>query len=456
MKTNKTIYELTLSQKVSIIQLMFMLDKRSINIPSSLTFDNHIDYDTMNKAWDMLIERNDTLRLYQFKQGKHYKQIFRDHADSKYDLRKMSFASEAEFDKWFLKYRKKPLKYLKGQIYDAIYMDLKWNKKTMLFVNYAHTIIDIYGIGIITKDLAAILEHLTKGKELPAAPALYEEVVRKDLSIQLDKNHFNKEVEFFYDWLKSHPIPQYEGISGNDEPIMKKRREKGIRNVPMFFIKNDTEGYNFKFDPQVSKAVNDYCMEHKYTPSNVYYFLVHTAIAKVNEDRGLMMPCLLNNMRGTNAEKNTAGCKVQSVQSYVTVDFEKNLNENMEKVMEEYMISMRHIGFDDQKFQFMWREIYKAPFLGTFFTMTYSFIPMVYPKGMSLRMYDNGKFCLPLYFDIMCNAETGLIEDVIYCAQTKLVTKEQVERFQRVFEDTCRQLIKSPDKKLKDIKINLK
>ena len=72
----KTIYELTPSQDVIQLQTKYTLYKRVVNILFSATYNEKIDYSLMKKAINILIERNDCLRLRFIKKDKQLKQYF--------------------------------------------------------------------------------------------------------------------------------------------------------------------------------------------------------------------------------------------------------------------------------------------------------------------------------------------------------------------------------------------
>ena len=75
---NYTLYELTPSLDVIQLQTKYTLYKRVVNILFSATNNESIDYSLMKQAINILIKRNDCLRLRFIKQGKQLKQYFID------------------------------------------------------------------------------------------------------------------------------------------------------------------------------------------------------------------------------------------------------------------------------------------------------------------------------------------------------------------------------------------
>ena len=65
--TEKQIYELTPAQDVPYLQCKYTLFKRVINILSSISLSEDIDFDVMKDAFNLVVERNDCLRIKFFK-----------------------------------------------------------------------------------------------------------------------------------------------------------------------------------------------------------------------------------------------------------------------------------------------------------------------------------------------------------------------------------------------------
>ena len=57
--TNKSCYNLNPTQDVAYMQSQYSLYKRVINILSSITLGEEVDFALMNQAFKLLVERND-------------------------------------------------------------------------------------------------------------------------------------------------------------------------------------------------------------------------------------------------------------------------------------------------------------------------------------------------------------------------------------------------------------
>lgn len=73
---NKPLYRFNYSQDIVHLQTVYSLFNRVSNIIFSVTFDEGFDDTLMTNAIQLLMERNDCLRLKFVKEGKETKQYF--------------------------------------------------------------------------------------------------------------------------------------------------------------------------------------------------------------------------------------------------------------------------------------------------------------------------------------------------------------------------------------------
>lgn len=107
--TNKSCYNLTSSQDVAYMQCKFSLYKRVINILSSITMDEEVDFELMDQAFKLLVERNDCLRIRFFKKKGKLMQYFSDSGSNIKKVPVLSFETKEQQDAFIDKVRKKPL-----------------------------------------------------------------------------------------------------------------------------------------------------------------------------------------------------------------------------------------------------------------------------------------------------------------------------------------------------------
>lgn len=445
----KKYYELNPSQEVVALQCKYTLFKRVINILTSITFDKEIDVPLMEKAFREVVKRNDCMRL-DFKKVKgKIMQSFREEVS--FDIPKYEFTTKKEQESFINKQRKKAIKYTKGVVFECSFIKT-FDGKFMVFLKVCHLILDLYGINNIYNDLLKVYESLVNKESLPDEPSSFEEIVKKDLIKKNDKTIHERNEKFFTEYLSSKEHPYYAGLHGDNLPLWQKQLKKGSRSMKMFFVHNDTESYKFSIGGDiVSKAV-DYCKENNITLPKMLFYVMSVTASKLNGNVKNTIPLELCNCRATVSEKKCAGTKVQSIACYTVVDGEKTFDESLKAFSSEQDVLYRYIGFSDQEFQMLLHKIYKSSLLETFYSITFSFLPVVKTSGVEINVYSNGKCAIPSYIALMWDTVSNGI-DIIYDVQTKIISKDAIEKFHKSYVTVLEKVLDNPLDKIKNISL---
>lgn len=444
----KTLYELTPSQGVVELQCKYTLFKKVVNILSSMTSKKELDFSVMEVALNKIIERNDCLRLNIVKKDKKLYQYF----DAKREYMKvpvLEFKTEKEQNNFIDKLRKKPIKFLQGQMIDPYFIKT-FDGKYMIFLKVCHYALDMYGIGVLYKDLFEVYNALKNNAELPEPPTSFEEIVKKDISRKNNETFKKNNHEFFKKMLTENDEPYYSGLNGPDNKIWKKQLKKKRHAMKMFFINCDTKGVCHTIDKDLVEKVINFAKENSFSPASLFLYAATLTTAKLNKTYANILPLELCNCRGTMNEKLCAGTKVQSVPSFTKFDKDKSFLDNFEYFSQEQMKAHRHIGYSEQEFQFLLREVYKASFLECYWSLTFSFIPYTNPDNMEFDIYSNEKCALPVYIAQLYDVNTGDIR-MAYDYQTKIITEQDIDRYHKMYLKVLNQVVENPEIKLDDI-----
>ena len=449
MKEQKTYYELNPSQEVVMLQCKYTLFKRVVNIISSIETKNNLNFDLMEKAYNLVVERNDCLRIRFKKQNKKLVQWFEEKLPYK-TIPVISFNTKEEQEKFIDKLKKHAIKYKKGVTIEPYFIKT-YDNKNMILLKVCHLILDIYGINIIYKDLIDVYEALLNQTELPECPTSFEEVVKKDLRRKNNKETDANNREFFTKLLNSKEEPYYAGLNGENNKLWQKQLAKNKRAMKMFFIRNDTKGYCLKIKKDIMDRVMEYCKQINQSPANVLFFASSVCASKINGNVKNMLPLELYNCRGSAHEKKCAGTKVQSLACYTTIDHDKSFEENFANFCLEQSKLYRHIGFSDQAFEMLLHKTYKSSMLETYYPLTFSFIPYTKPVDYTLNMYSNEKGALITYIAQLYDINSGEM-DIAYDCQTKIVSEQNVIDYHKNYISLLKQITQNPKIILKDIK----
>ncbi len=448
---NKSYYALTPAQDVCYLQCKFSIFKRVINILSSITFTEEIDFDLMNQAYKLLVERNDCLRIKFFKKKGKLHQYFDDYSPVK-DVKVLSFETEEKQADFIDRVKMRPIKYLRGTVIEPYFVKT-FDNRSMVFFKVCHLVLDVYGINVMYRDLIGIYEALKNGTELPPPPASYEEIVKKDLEKSSNQNMNEKHREYFTNLLTYNPEPFYAGIHGPNQKIWQKQRKKNARSMPVFFINNDTQTYRHKIDRETVKKVLDFCQSNQQSPANLLFYVSSLTLAMLNGNVKNMMPVGLYNCRVSAQEKNCGGTKAQSGGCYTKINYAASFEENLKAFSAEQLKLYRHVKFSDLEFESLMHGIYRSPAWEIYYSMGYSLIPFDIPDGIEFNMYTNGKGALPAYVVQFLNSKTMEI-DMAYDVQVKITSEEDVRIYHSLYLNVLKQVLANPEIKVSDISLH--
>ncbi len=449
MKTKHTLYELTPSQEVVKMQLLFSLDKRVINIVFSATIDKPIDAEIMKQALNLAVKRNDSVRLRFVKNGFKLMQYF-DEGATCGSIPVREFKTQAEQEKFIKKAIKKPIKYLKGKVIEFSICKT-FDHKDMLFVKVCHYVLDTYGIMVFLKDVFDVYEALVNKTEMPELPGKFEDIVQKEIQKKNNKELAEKRLQFFKDYFKNKDEPYYAGIPGLSTKHAVKNFDK--RLTKMFFVKNQTKGYMREIPHELVKQVITYCTQNKVTPASFMLYASALTLSKMNNNVKNIFPLELCNCRATALDRKCAGTKVQSLGCYIELDSAETIKENFDKFCKNQNTFYRYIGVSDVKFQQLTHELWKSSPIKTYYPMSFSFIPMSKAKGVNFQLYSNGKFALPCYVGIMFDVDE-LTMQVIYDAQIKLINEDSINYFQNNYQSVIKQILADDSKLISELKVD--
>lgn len=453
MSIERKYYEMSPSQDVILLQCKYTLWPKVVNIVFSATKDEKMDLSLLDKAFNLVVQRNDCLRI-RFKKIKgKMMQCFLNEDEVVFDnIAHLKFETKEEQEAFIKKVTAKAIKYMKGEQIIPYFIET-YDNRTMILFKVCHIALDIYGIDFIYNDLFSVYEALRDGKELPKKPGKYEDVVIADLERVKNEYSYNECKKFFENYFATHEEPYFAGVSGYEEKYWQKQIKKNKRAQKMFFIRNDTVGHERLIPGEIVKPVMDLCREKNLSPTTVLFYACSLCCALMNNNTKTMLPLELCNCRGTTLEKNCAGTKVQSVGCFTEVDYEKSFMDNVLSFYETQMKLYRRYYFPDQDFEMLIHKTYGSSMLETYYSIAFSFIPYIKREGVEYNIHSNGKGALPCYLVLLYDVESNEIR-MGYDAQVQLTNAEQVTKFHENYLLILKQIVENPSQLINEIKIN--
>ena len=451
--TDKPCYKLNLTQDVAFMQCKYSIYKRVINILSSITFDEKVDFSLMEQAFKLLVERNDCLRIRFFKKKGELMQYFGDHGKHIKNVPVLSFETKEQQDAFIDKVRKKTIDYMHGVVIEPYFIHT-YDKRCMVLLKICHLVTDLYGINVLYTDLMNVYNALKNGETLPPAPASFEEILKKDIEKNSNGDSEKKHLEYFTDLLTNNPEPFYAGIHGPNNPIWQKQLKKHHRSMPIFLVRNSTKTYRHKIGSDIVEKLLTYCQENRCSPANLLLYTNAIALAKLNGNYKNIMPIGLYNCRHSVEEKHCVGPKVQSGACYTKIDYDLSFEENLKAFSIAQIGLYRHVKFKDRDFEALMHNIYRSSPLLIYYPIAYSLISIDMPEGVEFDLYTNGNCALPAYVIQVLDAKTKEV-DMAYDVQTRITGEEDVSNFHTYYLNVLKQVLNDPSIKVEDIQLSL-
>ena len=443
-------YSFNYSQDIIHLQTKYALFKRVANILFSVTFENGFDEGRMLDALQLLIDRNDCLRLTFFKEGKEMRQFF-EPTRKLGKVPSVRFETTSQLEAWVRRFRRKGLDMTKGQTFKPVFA-VNASGEQMVFIKISHYVADTYGIGVLVNDLSAIYEALSNGSELPPAPGSFEEVIRKDNEYRANTEATEKDRSFFEEYYgKTHAErPLYCGIHGDESDRWLKYKKKGDISLPYLFIRCDTKGYRFVIPAAITLRAEQWCKENEISMNTFFFYTYAIACSLRNNRAPIQAPLELMNCRATVADRKAAGTKVQSLSVCTKVDYEKSFNENIAALYAETTEMYRHTRLTYLEMEAMQHKVWNYSMLSQVINYCFSYIPIKNLKGVRLQVWSNGKGALVTYLAMMHDVDTNEIS-VNYDIQTQMVTPEQLIEFQNLLTHVIEAVLDKPAAPLAEI-----
>lgn len=446
----KELYSFNYSQDIIHLQTKYALFKRVANILFAVSFDGGFDEELMKKALQLLVARNDCLRITFIKDGKTIKQYF-DEKRTLGDVPSKKFSTNGQMEAFILRFRKTMVDVYKGRTFEPVFVTDPSGKQ-QLFIKISHYVADTYGIGVLVNDLGGIYTALRDGKGLPPEPGKFEDILRKDAEYRANTEATEKDLEFFKEYYgkRLEQRPCYLGIHGDDNDRWLKYKRKGNYHLPYLFVKCDTKGYRFVIPASVCTRVAQWCEATGISMNTFFFYACSVACSLKNGRFPYQIPLELLNCRATVTDKKAAGTKVQSLNPHVSVDYKKSFTQNAKELFEEQTELYRHTKMSYLENEGIIHGTWNIPMTGSSTGFCFSFIPMAMPEGVKLQVYSNGKGALVTYMALIYDVNTNEVV-VTYDVQTRMVTPEQLIEFQNLYTHVVEAVLDRPDEPLEKL-----
>ena len=437
----KRLYPLTSAQKLHFYTLKYCPKKQVLNIGTSLTIKEDINFDILKDAIYEAYSRCESMRLrfvtdlegnvMQYVAEKEERDIefydFSDYTMEEAEL-KMREWTETPFER-----EDSPL--------NKVVMIVTPDNYKGIYLLVDHMTMDAQSLIVFLKDIIELYCYKRyEGMEYPKEMYSYIKQIEKDLAYEAGSKAQYRDREYFKNLIEeSEPI--YNDIDGI-ERLLEERHIRGndnIRNVTNVSNNVDANITVFSLEEYPSHVLLKFCEKNKIPMVCLLMMGIRTYLQKFNyqEDVSIMSTIA---RRATIAEKKSGGTRIHCFPCRTVVSKNETFMEGIEKIREAQNSLFRHANFNPVEYLTYRTNFYNNEPGQTYEPLSLTYQPLTMKETKSkngqtisfnnidykTNWYSNGVCAHALYLTVMHRAnDNGLNFSFEY--QTGRVTPEKLQ-----------------------------
>jgi hypothetical protein len=410
-KPERTLYALTPSQGLTVMNRTWCIHRNVINIPTSIIVDAALDLDLLEKAVRVAVGRWDSFGIRIVKKGKQWQQYFDEPA--LISLKREDFRGRrlVEMEEFFHREASKVLPLAQSPMAKIwLFSDPDGNSGVFSVIN--HLIMDSWAISNFYVDVLKVYQSLAGGRPLPKPPVSYEGLLVKDLAY-LQSERYTVDKEFWRQELTASE-PLFTSLKGSWELAdhRKKKKSPDLRICRNFYLRSKGEHIVKVVSADDVTRIKAFLVEARYPSMQLMFTLaLRTYLDKVNDRTQDVTMGETLSRRGTLEEKHTGGSRVHHFNFRTVLPETMTFMEALETLLDKQNRYYRHMDFPSAEAMTMVEEAFdKKPgntysgLLFTFQTLSFTLDEALSYKTM---WYCNGATALAAYLTIMDDDGSG-------------------------------------------------
>lgn len=442
------LYSLIPSQQSMYLMVKYSFHKQLVQIPTAINVDFDIDFELLKKAFDIEVQRNDSLRNRFVQVDGMIKQYFVPKAH--YDIEFKHFASKDEQEAFFSKDAQRAVKFLKDETF-RMYFYKTDGVGCGIYSNVSHLIMDAMGIVGMYFDLLRVYEALAKNEEMPAPLDKYEDYIVEEFKTLSNKKKMAKHEKFYKDYFLKGGEPFYAAVHGPQflEAYRKKKKNNKLRVPEAYSPLYDKSSTIIRhIDPQDAEKIFSFCKERLIAPESLFQLGLRTHCSAINYRVNDVFMMTICSKRASKKEKNMSGCLAQPLQLRTIISEDSTFSDALKEMVSVRTSLYRHASYPYITARDLSRDIYNYNLIQGPACMMYSWIPLplsnMLPFKLSFKFYDPGRYFSPLYTITAPDpSDSGI--NVYYMYRCKLSTPEQINALHDNMLKTILKGIENPD-----------
>lgn len=431
---NKKIYPLSKSQELLLWSQIFTFEHKKVKesniISIYFAIPENCDYKALEKAFNLMLERNDALRLKVFRKGLSFYQYIKE--PSYRELETIKFSSNDEFEAYLKTLDQYKISLTSDELVWAILADI--GDRGALVIRFHHACVDGFSMSIVFKQLEDFYTAFAAGEIPPEPKKLYS---------------ITKFFEFEQDYMKSE--------KHDDDKKFWKYAFNNQRNYSFPAGKRahhgDCESQSVTFAGDKYEALMDLCRSDEYS---LQYLLMSIAALTVYRETGEDNFSIysLTHGRTNYVLKQTVGCMMNTMPIFYDIDTSMTIREFLKNQYMVFLDTLSHGSFSlNEQTPLSYKEAIRNNFNFNHAWMLFS--AMDYGNMTAKSKYEPcmlGTTNSPFQFYCSVLEVRGEKVTIGLRYQTEKFTKEKICELLESFSDTVMAILANPDAVISTLK----
>lgn len=418
--SEKKYYELSPAQDMINFMLKYsFFHKQVTQIPASVVFTKRVDFDIMEKAFNLEIARNDCMRIRFKKSGGKYYQTFLDEYKVE-NIEVKTFKTKEEQEAFLNADASKAIHQMKGEIFRTYFFN-SYDGRQGVYINVTHLAMDAAAVFVFFADLFACYDHLAEGKELPKPLAKYEDAVKRELEYINNPARVEADRAFYEKFFKDGGEPIFNGVHGPEllKQARIKKKNPNLRVLASFDpIHDKADLIKRPISKEDSDIILKYLDEAKVSPECLVQLGMRLHTAKLNADinDGIIDTYFITlcSRRKTLSDKRCGGTFANTLPWRIVLPRELTFEEAIVKIQELQHAIFRHQDYPFVKWRDLENEIYHYSLADGTSSMMFSWFPLEKDtmNGWEYEFSGHciGRYVMPLYTYAMKDARNDSLK----------------------------------------------
>ncbi len=354
MNEQKKLYPLTNAQRLHYFTVQYCPQKQVLNIGTSLTIENDIDFDVLKESIYEAYDRCECMRL-RFCQGENGEVMQYVVPKEERDIPFFEFGhwkyedAENEMKKW----TEVPFERFDSPMNKIVMISMPDGFKG-IYLLVDHMTMDAQALVMFMKDIIQLYCHKKYDTEYPKALASYIKALEKDLKYQENSKQLQKDRKYWQEVLERSE-PMYTDLTG-DNLLERERLAKNnpnLRAAVSGIASCEADIAQFHLEPNPSDVLVKFCEEYNVPMVCLLLMSLRTYLQKVNNNEADVSIQSTVSRRATLLEKQSGGTRVHFFPCRTIVNTNETFLEGCKKLQEAQNEVFRHANFNPIEFMGM-------------------------------------------------------------------------------------------------------